>query len=205
MDFISCNLDEELGKQLFQIANLIEYANKNDKEIVFKKNDNNKLFTSLFDNKSFNLLTEEQFNESNVYLLDNFELSLDSISPKTRKKIQYLTYTNEDYMYAAYQMYNDIKRTFNCDDDNNYVAIYCNNNNKYKSFIEEAYKEIGAKYIINFGDSTHSSEEYKVKCENKYIQLILMSFFKNHICTEMYESEWAAFVSNCNDKKVIKY
>lgn len=204
MDFISCDLDQELGKQLFQIAHLIDYANKNNKDIVFKKNVDNELFTSLFNNK-FNLLTEQQYDESNVYILDHLPLTFDSFSKKTRTKMQYLIYTNEDYMYKAYQMYNDIKKFFDCEDDDKYVAIYCNDNNKYEAFIQEAYKEIGVKNIVNFGDSTHSLEEYKVECDNKYIKLILMSFFKYHICTEMYESEWAAFISNYNDKKILKY
>lgn len=202
MDFISCDLDQELGKQLFQIAHVVEYVNKNNKNIVFKKDVDDELFALLFNNK-FNLLTEEEFNKSNVHLLNDCPYSFDFISEKTRKKMQYFIYLNDDYMYTAYIMYNDIKKFFDCENDDNYVVIYCNDN-KYEKFINEAYKEIGVKNIVNFGESTYSLQEYKVKCQNKYIQLILMSFFKNHICTEMYESEWAAYISNYNDKKIIK-
>jgi len=202
MNLISCNLDEKFGRQLFQIANILEYASLNDKKIVFREDIYPDLLISFFNNK-FSLLTEEQFDNTNISILSHYSYNFESLSQNTRKKMQYLVYANSDYMYTAYKIYNDIKQHFHCDIDNDYVAIHFNDT-ICENIDQEVLDFIDSKHIINFGSTTYKPNEYKVDCDNKYIKFILLSFFKYHVCNQNTEVECASFISNYSDKKIIK-
>ena len=152
VEYVSCNICGGIGNQLFQIATTLDYANKYNKIPIFKNVvdlynqhgfERKTQWNTLFNNK-LNVVSESDFNKihfntyneiiNNIYneipkikgniLLNGYFQAMNYISKKTREKMQHLIYSNQDYMYNAYNLYNEIKKHFNDEDDDNYVAIH---------------------------------------------------------------------------------
>lgn len=139
MSYVSCELLGCLGDQLYQIANVIEYASNYNKIPIFKNIDFKKVWSTAFFNV-LNVLNENEYNNLefiNVYE-NHFQLlkpidyintdknikfrgyfqSFKHLSENTRIYMRDLLYYNKDIFIQAYDIYNKIKIFMdNCEDD----------------------------------------------------------------------------------------
>ena len=139
-NYVSCDVKGGLGNQLFQIASVYEYADVYNKTPIFANVDylynnfnherrtywytlfNNKLnvidiidfnkiyFNNLYEQKCF-IYNKLPYINDNVKIIGYFQAHK-YISEKTRLKMIELIYSNEEYMYEAYEKYNNIKSYF---------------------------------------------------------------------------------------------
>lgn len=141
-DIVSCELSNGIGKQLFQIATVLNYAKKHKKCPVFMNKlnalvtDNLDVFPDdFFKKRKFrnheeriqNAYSEIPNYDGDVMLFGYFQ-AFQNISKNMIKRMQELIYSEEFYMYEAYGEYNKIKNYFGSDDDNDYVAIHVRRN-----------------------------------------------------------------------------
>lgn len=252
-EYISCNICGGIGNQLFQIATTLDYANKYNKLAIFKNvidlynqhgYERKTQWNTLFNNK-LNVIDEDEYNKinfniyneiiNNVYneipkirgnlLLNGYFQAYGYISEKTRKQMQELIYSNEEYMYKAYEIYNVIKKYFNSEDDDDYVSIHVRrgdyvyiqnfHNILDLNYYTSAYNIVSKnkeKNIVVFSDDIewcknnfkiYNKNIYYVDINNVCIELILMSFFKHNILANSSFSWWSSYISNYNDKIVI--
>jgi hypothetical protein len=252
-EYVSCNICGGIGNQLFQIAITLNYAKKYNKTPIFKNITNlpnqhgferKTQWSTLFNNK-LKVLDEAEFNSINfnIYneIINNVYIELPKINGNIlfngyfqayqyisntyiKKKMQELIYNNEDYMYAAYNKYNDIKKYFNDENDDNYVSmhvrrgdyVYIQNFHNLLdiNYYKEAYNIVSVnnkKNIVVFSDDIEwcknnikiNDKIYFVDINNLCIELILMSFIKHNIIANSSFSWWASFISNYKDKIVV--
>lgn len=151
---LKCSVDilGGLGNHLFQIAMILHYAKKSNKQIVLKYEENlpdnfnqvrKTFWNSLFKDK-FNVINKKEyekivfhtqyephphkflnlpFDYSNNILFKGYFQSFKYIDDKLRNEMIELVYSNQDLMYEAYEKYNEIKNKFNCE-DNDMVSIH---------------------------------------------------------------------------------
>lgn len=253
VEYVSCNICGGIGNQLFQIATTLDYANKYNKTPIFKNIINlynqhgferKTQWNTLFNNK-LNIIHENDFNKihfntyneiiNNVYneipkvrgnlLLNGYFQAYGYISKKTRENMQHLIYSNEDYMYNAYKLYDEIKKFFGSDDDNDYVSIHVRRGDYV--YIQDFHNVLDLNYYIKAYDIISKEKEknivvfsddiewckinfkiydkkiYYVNTNDLCIDLILMSFFKHNILANSSFSWWASYISNYEDKIVI--
>lgn len=149
--YVSGDIIGGLGNHLFIIAVVLAYSRKNNKQIVFKYEDNlynhyslpRKTFWNTLFKDQFKVLQEDEYNKipfrilverhSHIYneiplipdnlLLKGYFQSFSFIDDDIRKDMINLIYSNEDIMYNAYNKYNEIKNHFDCN-DNDMVSVH---------------------------------------------------------------------------------
>lgn len=200
---VTCDLTEGIGKQLFQIATVLNYAKKHNKSPVF----NNKVNALVTDN--LYVLPDEEFKKlkfkihqeriQNAYcdipdykgdvMLYGFFQAFQNVSKNTIKRMHELIYHDEFYMYGAYAEYNKIKDFFGSEDDNDYVAIHIkrnvsdNQNLLDLEYYKSAYNTItdcgkNNKNIIVFSDDIDwCKDHFKITDKMYYVEL-------KHACVE---------------------
>lgn len=214
-------ISNDFDTQLFQIATLHLYSKRYNKCMCLDKQNAFIQNTGLFENKtidinSCHIICESDDNQKIVpYGKDimlngefiNFKLYDDDILECMRDFI----YSNEDYMYTAYKMYNEIKEYFKCGDDN-MVSLYlsCDDNIIYYA---KSHILMNKKNIVVFTDDTGYDDYwidgecnvYRIWHDNIYVRFILLSFFKHNIInyTNPYFSLWASYISYYEDVKNI--
>ena len=238
-DIVSCYIGQDLGNHLFRIAATLDYAKKYNKVAIFQsdndvvKNRWDELFCkkvdiiNIIDMKPIKF---EYFNElkhgdvykeipkfhNNLMLIGSFQ-SYKYISNKTRSKMRELVYSNEKYMYNAYDEYNKIKETFQDDLDRNFVSIYVKKDSGLPNdYYTNAYKMIceleqDKKHIVVFSDDIEwckknlkiNNDQYFASFDNKCIELIVMSMFYNNILSNSTYGWWGAYLCNHNEKAVV--
>jgi len=254
-NYVTCHVQGGLGNQLFQIASVYEYADMYKKTPIFANVDylpNNfnherrTYWSTLFSNKLnvidipefnkiyFNNLYEQQgfvynkfyFINDNVKLVGYFQ-AYKYISEKTRIKMIELIYSNEEYMYAAYEKYNEIKSYFDNVDDDDMISFHIRrgdyvlsqnhhlvlNENYYKEAYDISCKMSNKKRkVVIFSDDIAWCKEtftnkydsiYFVELDNIGIEFILLSLYKNNIIANSSFSWFASFISSYKDKLVI--
>lgn len=259
-EYVSCNICGGMGNQLFQIAATLDYANKYNKKAIFKDVvqlynqhgfERKTQWETLFSGK-LNVLAENEYNKihfntyneiiNNVYnelprikgnvLLNGYFQALGYISKNTRLQMQNLIYSSEDNMYKAYDLYNEIKKFFDNDNDDDYVSIHVRRGDYV--YIQNFHNILDMDYYINaynivcnnsllsggtkkknivlFTDDVDwcinnfkmgDNKIYYVNTNNLCIDLILMSFIKHNILANSSFSWWASYISNFDDKIVV--
>lgn len=150
-NYVTCNIDNNLGDQMFNIAVTIQYSKYHNKSpIFFTSND-----FSYFNLKTLSLDEKEKFGfkqikiedhtkvsdlskvEGNVELVGNFQ-SFNSIF-EFKEKLQDIFFHNEDVMYKAYDLYQKIKKDFGNETDDNYVTVHVNKESYDESYYSKAY------------------------------------------------------------------
>lgn len=111
--------DNDITNQIFQLANIIDYANKHRLKIGFKEN-SNLIFKTYFD-------TIDDLN--NTIIIHDFNLKNYEFSNKTKKKIIDIIYSDIEKMQYTYNLFNKIKDFCYDDDTINYI-FECDENNK---------------------------------------------------------------------------
>lgn len=238
---VSCYIGSDIGNELFRIAATLDYANKYKKCEMFQSDNDNvkKLWDTFFCDKVniVNILDMKQndfeyFTESrrdiyeeipafdkNVMMVGKFQ-SYHYISPETRLRMRDLVYSNENYMYDAYDEYNKIKKHFDDDCDDNFVCIYVKKTSELcDDYYNRAYEvmcELGndKKHIVVFSDDIEwckknitlgdrHDRQYFATFQNKCIELIVMSMFYHNILSNSTFGWWGAYLSNHNAKLVV--
>ena len=202
-NLVTCELCSGIGKQLFQIATVLNYAKKHSKNPVFKSKLNDLVSDSLevfpddfFDKQTFKKYEERIQNayntipeyNGNVMLYGYFQ-AFQNISKNTMKKMQELIYNDEFYMYQAYEEYNKIKLYFGSEDDDDYIAIHVKRNcsselgqldMQYYNSAYDIITEYGKKkkYCVVFSDDIEwCKENFKISEHVYYVNM-------KHSCIE---------------------
>lgn len=240
---VSIDIPKSLGKQLFNIATAYTYSVNNKKKLVFENIDNDKqknYWKSLFDNNlniidsdkystiSFKIIQNNNFkmyndNIDNIYLKgDYYSFSyLKSKDNTTRNFLRHLVYSNEKYMYCAYDLYNNIKKYFEkinnheCQDDD-ICSLHIKVNNSIDiEYYNNALKQIKQKNIVIFSNNIEWCKNNKNKFNfdnfNIYfvdiniieVEFILLSMFKDNIISDSKFSLMASYISYYDTKKNI--
>lgn len=105
--------NDDVANQLFQLVNIIEYANKNKLKIGFKK-DTNLVFKNYFD-----IIDDD---DDKAYIIHDFNVKSFNFSDKTKKVLIDIIYSDENKMEYVYKLFNKIKKEdddyFDCDMNN---------------------------------------------------------------------------------------
>jgi hypothetical protein len=174
--FVSVQLSEGLGKQLFQIATLLQL--QKDRTIVLPYDENNKApffqdkfyvlpdfdyrqisFTQfMYDTEATEATANIQQSNHHLMLKGTFQ-TFKNISDDIRKKMIELVYSNEDLMYEAYEKYNAIKRYFGeHTTDNDIICVHikrnvvADKNTLYLDYYKKALHMANKKYVVIFSD-----------------------------------------------------
>ena len=239
-EFVSIDIPKNLGKQLFNIASAYAYSVNNNKKLIFK-NINNSYWKTLFNN-NLNIIDNNKYSTIPFKIIENNNFTIqnnnyDNIFLKgeyysfnyfkcknntTRNFLRHLVYSNDKYMYCAYELYNNIKKYFeninniNCEDnDMCSLHIKVNNNNSNINYYNEALNKIEQKNIIIFSNNIEWCKNNKNKFNfnnlNLYfvdiniieVEFILLSMFKHNIISDSYFSLIASYISYYDTKKII--
>jgi len=142
--YITIENDESIGRQLFNLAYLINILKTKNNRYIKRKivfNKDNKLYYDTLFKGLFNILDDEKYRSINFETLDTMDTSenikvsnasnasndklytFKNIDDSLRTKVIELVYSNEDLMYAAYYKYRDVLNYFvnNTNDDD--VAV----------------------------------------------------------------------------------
>lgn len=240
---VSIDIPHSLGKQLFNIATAYTYSVNNKKKLVFENIDNDKqknYWTTLFDNNlniidsnkystiAFKIIENNNFtmyndNTNNIYLKGDY-YSFDYLKSKnntTRNFLRHLVYSNEKYMYCAYDLYNNIKKYFEkisnieCQDDDICSLHIKVSNSVDTQYYNNALNKIKQKNIVIFSNNIewckNNKDKFYFNNLNIYfvdiniieVEFILLSMFKDNIISDSKFSLMASYISYYDTKKNI--
>jgi hypothetical protein len=226
---ISIKLSKNFDESLFQIAALYTYSKIHDKYITIPDQNEFMEASKMFDSLSLPGECGEDYYElseydnklkivphsKNIMLVGKFK-SFKLHNDSTLEFMREYLYSCEDYMYAAYNKYNEIKNIMNCDDDE-MVSMYfddCVNKPSNIFYYKKALILMNKKNIVVFSPQKDSDimrifdEDHNIHIvwdNNPYIRFILLSFFKNNVVQyyDAFYSMWAAYVSKYNEYKTV--
>lgn len=153
-NYVTCDIDDNLGDQMFQIAITLQYAKHHNKTPIFFQESTSKKFSN-YNVETLNINEKENFNfkqlkinhndkvadlskiEGNVELTGNFQ-SFNSIFD-LKEKLQDIFFYNEDVMYKAYDLYQKIKNNIGSETDDNYVTVHVNKESYDETYYSKAY------------------------------------------------------------------
>lgn len=236
---VSINIPNGLGKILFNIASAYTYSINNNKKLVFNKHYDNitkKVFTSFFNNKLNIIDNEIEFktfennnciiekNENNnIYLngLYNSFIYLNSNDNSTRNFLRHLVYSNDNYMYSSYDIYNSIKSYFTklndkeCLDDD-LISLHIKVDNDVNiSYYNKALELTNKSNVVIFSNNIEWCKKNKNKFNYKNkilyfidiniveIEFILLTMIKHNIVSNSHFSLIASYISYYETTKII--
>jgi hypothetical protein len=145
--YITIENDESIGRQLFNLAYLINILKTKNNSYIKRKivfNKDNKLYYDTLFKGLFNILDDEKYRSINFETLDTMDTSKNikasnasnasdasddklytfkNIDDVLRTKVIELVYSNEDLMYAAYYKYRDVLNYFGNNTSDDDVAV----------------------------------------------------------------------------------
>jgi hypothetical protein len=189
---------ECIGKQLFNIGTAYTYSVNNEKKLVFLNFENNlkiSYWEKLFDNKlniiNYDLFSNIQFkiiennnsiikenNKDNIYLKGHYYnfINFNSKNNTTRCFLRHLVYSNEEFMYCSYNIYNSIKKYFEkmnnvtCYDDD-IVSLHIKINNNYTiQYYNDAIKINDNNNIQYYNDAIKINDNNNIQYYNDAIK-----------------------------------
>ena len=189
-NYVTYDIDNNLGDQMFKIAITLQYAKCHDKSPIFFTSNNFSYFNietlSLDEKENFDFkqikiehhtrVTDLSKIEGNVELVGNFQ-SFNSIYD-FKEKLQDIFFHNEDVMYKAYDLYQKIKKNIGNESDDNYVTVHVNKESYDESYYAKAYDIVsnlinskgvyGTKHIVVVSnDIKWCRENMKIKNADK--------------------------------------
>jgi hypothetical protein len=148
--YITIENDESIGRQLFNLAYLINILKTKNNSYIKRKivfNKDNKLYYDTLFKGLFNILDDEKYRSINFETLDTTDTmdtsknikaskasnasnasddklyTFKNIDDVLRTKVIELVYSNEDLMYAAYYKYRDVLNYFGNNTSDDDVAV----------------------------------------------------------------------------------
>jgi hypothetical protein len=148
--YITIENDESIGRQLFNLAYLINILKTKNNRYIKRKivfNKDNKLYYDTLFKGLFNILDDEKYRSINFETLDTMDTmdtsknikaskasnasdasddklyTFKNIDDALRTKVIELVYSNEDLMYAAYYKYRDVLNYFGNNTNDDDVAV----------------------------------------------------------------------------------
>jgi hypothetical protein len=213
-------LSDDFDIMLFQLSSLLLYSNIHNKLITLPKQNNfiknNKLFDN-FDIDDYHIINDTDNNfkiipyGKNILLSGNFE-TYKKLDENILNTLRNIVYNDEDYMYVAYELYNNIKKYFNDIQDNDIASIYYDDvSDKNLNYYKKSLIIMNKKNIVVFSPENDSLREiidkdynvYYIWHDNVYIRFILLSFFQHNIIqySKPYYSLWASYISKYDELK----
>jgi hypothetical protein len=220
ISYVSCELSQDINDHLFQISSVITHSLQSGKSPVFRKSsfvstdEQTYQWNCLIKNNLILMEDKEydQIEKEYVQLCNDFN----SIDVATKKKMQDIVYSNEDYMYKAYNMYNKVKRIFENECDDDYVCMHVEKKEVLIKYYSNAYQKVcenGSKHLVILTDDIdwckynlafcNNDNVYFVGKQNIGVEFILISFFQHNITSSSLYSLWASFISNYQNKIII--
>lgn len=222
--YISIKLSKVLEEILFQIAALHIYSEKYEKLITLPSDNlfinESKIFSN---NPMYDYITVTDEDAKHKIIPYNQNIMLDGkfidFKPMSEVTLNYMRnfiYSNEDYMYQAYEKYTELRTKFGIDDDE-MVSIYFEDTNtvdkRTKSYYKKALILMNKQNIVVFSENAEIlndifDDDHNVLAvwdDNIYVRFILLSFFKYNILQyyKPYYSMWAAYISKYQDLKTV--
>ena len=221
--YISTVLSKHFDQQLFQLAALKCYSDAYQKIITIPNQNDFIRECKLFDEiliEDYHVIKDNQETFKIIPFGINILLEGKFINfrPHTEATLEFMReviYANEDYMYAAYNKYNEIKKYFDTCSDDDMVSIYYDSDNELSYYMKSIIlmnkknvvlfvpQEPDKSLLKQLFNDTHKI--YICWEENPYIRFILLSFFKHNIInkSEPYFSLWAAYISRYDSVKTL--
>ncbi len=222
--YISIKLSDVFEEIMFQIAALYVYAKKSNKIITIPNQSTFIRDSNLFDNNHIDdyiILSDNDIHNKIIPYTQNLMLQGKFIDykPYTEDTLEFMRtfiYSNEDYMYQAYEKYNKIKEQFGIINDE-LVSMYFEDMDaldKYSiSYAKKALILMNKQNIVLFTDNpAHIDDIFDddhniltVWDENIYVRFILLSFFKYNVLQyyNPHFSMWATYISKYQDLKTV--
>jgi hypothetical protein len=225
------NLSSCLDMQLFQISAMYTCVSMYDKKMALKTDNVFVNNSGMFDDYRHFIMEEfcEIYdNEMNGFRIIPYGLNImlrgsfktwKYCNENTIEFIRKFMFSNEDYMFEAYEQYNKIKEYFDIIDDNLMTSIYIENDYNME-YYSQAITIMNKKNIVLFSpkhigllkDMMHKNDinefEYNIYAywnDNIYVRFILLCFFQNNIIhySNPYLSLWSSYISQYSNKTVI--
>jgi hypothetical protein len=147
----------------------------------------------------------------NIMLIGKFK-SFKGYDNDTLDFMRYFIYSNEDYMYAAYDRYNIIKNKWNAEDDE-MACMYIEDETDI-AYYKKALILMNKANVVMISSKNLSKpfqemlSDYNVQVvwdDNIYVRFILMSLFKHNICqyNDPFYSIWSAYISRYDELKTV--
>lgn len=170
------------------------------------------------------------YDTNNSILFQGYFQSFKYIDDDIRDQMINHIYSNEDVMYKAYEKYNDIKRHFGTDtQDDDMISVHIRrtdyvwdstyHHNLYLDYYKTALQMANKKYVVVFSDDIDWCKKNIAKNLYQYdniyfvdskhvennveIDFILMSMFQHNVIANSTYSLWASFISSYKNKIVI--
>jgi len=192
----------------------------------------NTLFKGLFtfiDKEKYYSLNFKKLDINNdinqsINILDNIEFegclkSFEYIDKSLYDKMLNIVYNNEDVMYSAYYKYRDILDNFGDKTlDDEMVSLHILKNTLIDiEYYRKSLETMNKKNVVIFTDDIYWFSNKvldKINIDSKYniyyvnendksIEFVLMSMFKNHIIEKTSYSLWASYISYYKNKVVL--
>lgn len=219
MSYITISLSDTFEVSLFQLAALYVYSKMYNATMVINNQSEFVKNSLLFQDIALDdchIITDREKNRkvvkygSNIMLEGLFK-SFKLYDDFTLEFMRNFVYSNEDQMYSAYNIYNDIK---NGSDDNDMVSVYYEQDDNL-SYYKKAIILANKKNVIIFSKDAskllpifEDEPYYNVQViweDNVYIRFILLSLFKHNIIQfdNTSFSLWASYISKYDTCKTV--
>jgi len=222
---ISIKLSNNFEESLFQVAALYTYSKIHDKVITIPDQNEFMEASHMFCNTQ---LPDDYYELSeydhklkivpygkNIMLVGKFK-TFKSHDDTTLDLMREYVYSCEEYMYAAYNKYNEIKRAMDCENDEMVSMYFDDSVNKPSNiaYYKKALIVMNKKNVVVFSQQEDTDlkrifdEDHKVHVvwdKNPYVRFILLSFFKYNVVQyyDAFYSMWAAYVSKYEEYKTV--
>jgi ACT domain-containing protein len=212
-----------------KIRRQLVFLNDNDKENTYWNTLFKGLFTFIdkekYDSLNFTIVDINDDIEKSITISNNivFEGCLKSfayIDKSLYTKMLNIVYNNEDVMYPAYYKYRDILDNFSDKTlDDEMVSLHISKKDLIDiDYYKNSLENMNKKYVVIFTDDIYWFSNNildKININSKYniyyviendksIEFVLMSMFKNHIIEQTSYSLWASYISYYDNKVVLK-
>jgi hypothetical protein len=235
IEFVSCEIFGDIYNQLFQIAATIEYGRRFNKRVIFPENisettslievENNPM---IFDREDFEKIVFEVYDINDIFTnMNDFKgnilfkgsyKSFRNISQKTKLSLSNIICENEEKITKSYEMYANINRHFNKED--NCILIHVGSKSNFNmKYYENACKTLNnseekPRNVVILSDNTEWCREnfklngydvsnmYFVEMKDDYAELLLMTYYKDNILSSSECSWWGSFLGLDKNKRV---
>jgi len=212
---ITCNISDTIEEQIKEIGCILECSKNIDNcIIVFPVSINFKI--NVKSSSDINIIPDDDFLLLETKIINTTTLDdiYEYLSDDTKYKLINMLYFDENLMYDAYNLLNNIKEYYDDDNDDNYICLNISKIKCLNNYYRDSIKNFGIdKKIIVFSKDNdkwynNNKDNYKYiinfECDNEIVNLIVMTLIDNQIVDDSLIGLWGLFLGT-NKKKVYKY